>query len=392
MVYAQTTRYARRRHGLAPDDREGAGVAHQDFLRAVLQYGETEAVHLFLETYPSGTIGKEDPALDELKQEFPGSRIEVKRARDLPSLCRQTRYIFCTSGVFLAPLAQVRLACGAEAYPISCLTHALDVPVPVLFFPGAVVLGRSYDALVTSSEAGRITLENLISATWEMAARELRISRRAASPRIGKIPLGIDSAFMARGDRAFARHSLGLEQDDDVLLYVGRLSEEQKADLEPLLLGFCRLLADHPNMLLMIAGQDVEGRYGRAVESMGKTMGISHRLKVLTNFPFFSKPLIYNAGDIFVSPVDNVQETFGLALLEAMACSLPVVASDWSGYRDLVCHGRNGFLVPTLWDCASADVVSQIAPMCHVTVRRRLLAQHTAIDIRALYQSIKQLV
>ena len=56
---------------------------------------------------------------------------------------------------------------------------------------------------------------------------------------------------------------------------------------------------------------------------------------------------IWSAPDIFVSLVDNVQETFGLTPLEAMAAGLPVVASDWDGYRETVRHGVDGFLVPT---------------------------------------------
>ena len=52
------------------------------------------------------------------------------------------------------------------------------------------------------------------------------------------------------------------------------------------------------------------------------------------------------AADLFCSPADNLQETFGLSVLEAMASSLPVVASDWNGYRDLVVHGSTGWLVP----------------------------------------------
>ena len=55
---------------------------------------------------------------------------------------------------------------------------------------------------------------------------------------------------------------------------------------------------------------------------------------------------VWHAADVFVSPSDNIQETFGLAVVEAMASGLPVVASDWDGYRDLVDDGRDRFPGP----------------------------------------------
>ena len=54
------------------------------------------------------------------------------------------------------------------------------------------------------------------------------------------------------------------------------------------------------------------------------------------------------AADLFLSLVDNPQETFGLAPVEAMAAGLPVVVSDWDGYRATVSDGVEGFRVPTL--------------------------------------------
>ena len=56
---------------------------------------------------------------------------------------------------------------------------------------------------------------------------------------------------------------------------------------------------------------------------------------------------VWRAADLAVSLADNLQETFGLVVVEAMACGLPVVASDWDGYRDLVDPGVTGLLVPT---------------------------------------------
>ena len=70
------------------------------------------------------------------------------------------------------------------------------------------------------------------------------------------------------------------------------------------------------------------------------------RLGGLTAASDEEKKLALAAADVFCSPADNLQETFGLSVLEAMASSLPVVASDWNGYRDLVLHGSTGWLVP----------------------------------------------
>jgi hypothetical protein len=57
---------------------------------------------------------------------------------------------------------------------------------------------------------------------------------------------------------------------------------------------------------------------------------------------------VWLASDVFVSLSDNIQETFGLTPVEGMAAGLPVVISDWDGYRDTVRHGVDGIAVPTL--------------------------------------------
>ncbi len=54
------------------------------------------------------------------------------------------------------------------------------------------------------------------------------------------------------------------------------------------------------------------------------------------------------AADVFCSLSDNIQETFGITPIEAMAAGLPVIVSDWDGYKDTVRDGVDGFRVPTL--------------------------------------------
>ena len=56
----------------------------------------------------------------------------------------------------------------------------------------------------------------------------------------------------------------------------------------------------------------------------------------------------WSAADLFTSLSDNIQETFGLPPVEAMAAGLPVVITDWNGYRDTLEDGVQGIAVPTI--------------------------------------------
>jgi hypothetical protein len=57
---------------------------------------------------------------------------------------------------------------------------------------------------------------------------------------------------------------------------------------------------------------------------------------------------VWQAADLFTSLSDNIQETFGLTPIEAMAAGLPSVVSDWDGYRDTIEQDVHGIRVPTL--------------------------------------------
>lgn len=67
-------------------------------------------------------------------------------------------------------------------------------------------------------------------------------------------------------------------------------------------------------------------------------------LNGLGHIPSEEMPALYQAHDILLSP--TVREGFGLSIAEAMACGLPVVASDCSSIPELIDHGKGGFLCP----------------------------------------------
>ena len=67
----------------------------------------------------------------------------------------------------------------------------------------------------------------------------------------------------------------------------------------------------------------------------------------LKMYPPATSTFCFGAADLFVTVSDNLQETYGLTVIEAMASGLPVVAAGWNGYQETVRHGETGFLVPT---------------------------------------------
>jgi glycosyltransferase involved in cell wall biosynthesis len=68
------------------------------------------------------------------------------------------------------------------------------------------------------------------------------------------------------------------------------------------------------------------------------------KLQSVGSVPFEDMPNRYREMDILLMP--TVREGFGLAVAEAMACGLPVVASDCSAIPELIDHGKGGFLCP----------------------------------------------
>jgi glycosyltransferase involved in cell wall biosynthesis len=101
--------------------------------------------------------------------------------------------------------------------------------------------------------------------------------------------------------------------------------------------------------MLLLAGQD-QNAEARLFADYSRAVGAGLGVRVVPSPSEPVKYLLFSSADIFASPVDSIQESFGLAVLEAMAYGLPAVVSDWSGYRDIVAQDETGLLLPTLID------------------------------------------
>jgi glycosyltransferase involved in cell wall biosynthesis len=86
-----------------------------------------------------------------------------------------------------------------------------------------------------------------------------------------------------------------------------------------------------------------DGPARESLESLAAELGIAARVTFMGSIPFGEIPGYLKAADAF--SFASVTETQGLVTIEAMAAGLPVVAVDASGTRDIVEHGKQGFLV-----------------------------------------------
>ena len=150
------------------------------------------------------------------------------------------------------------------------------------------------------------------------------------------IPNGIDFQRFAA-----ANPLPELQDDRKNILFVGR--KDERKGLRYLLEAFALVLEIRRDLRLVVVGP---GEPDRTCESLIDTINGVDRGMVRITGPVSDEdlPRYYASADVFCSPATG-GESFGIVLLEAMAAGAPVVASNISGYRDVVAHERNGMLV-----------------------------------------------
>jgi glycosyltransferase involved in cell wall biosynthesis len=173
----------------------------------------------------------------------------------------------------------------------------------------------------------------------ESEARDAAVLGLAPQGRTHVIVNGIDARriALAATPRPAARKALGLEPDALVIGTVARFDRVKALDV--LLRGFAVLTADQPTARLLVVGDGPEALRLRALAA---SLGVSARVRFAGVVTDASRLL--PALDVYASA--SRREGLPLALLEAMACGLPVAATRVSGHVDAVEDGVTGVLVP----------------------------------------------
>ncbi|HUS17810.1 MAG TPA: glycosyltransferase family 4 protein [Chloroflexia bacterium] len=121
-----------------------------------------------------------------------------------------------------------------------------------------------------------------------------------------------------------------------IVLFAGRLVRWK--GVEYLIRALPRLHT--PDVQVWIAG---EGPYQPELEALAAREGVADRVRFLGNMATPQLVDLYHTADVLAA-TSFVNETFGIALCEAMACGLPVVASRFGGFSEVVDDGVTGYL------------------------------------------------
>jgi glycosyltransferase involved in cell wall biosynthesis len=375
--------------------RMGRPVANQGFLRALLVHGTWDAYHFFAPDTAQASLFSSKVA-ELVPQPELQRRIFVSPHAHLPSLLAEKDWNVFHQGdftYFTPHLAALRSRVAKRPFPITGVTHSLDGALMQLRFLQLVLAGMApWDAIVcTSRAAARLVAGKLDEVRGLLrAATGAELACPARTPRI---PLGIEDALFDGPDRAEARRHLHIPEGAVVGLSVGRLSLRTKTDWSPILeeLGRMRAAGQLGKFILLIAGGGQNDGV-KLLQGLIDGAGLTNQVFLFPNFTPETKPHLYRAADFYLSLVDTNQETFGLSVIEAMAAGLPVVASDFDGYRDAVVDGENGFLVPTIGTTALPDFMAPNLGILDANLARLYLAQMVAVDLPPLRAALRTLI
>lgn len=347
--------------------------ANAGLLRALLEYGTFRELRIFCPT----NVERETLA-SQLAQSFAPElvkRVRLSLQMELPEALRAGEVdLFHSAGWsrYLSGLARLRSRCAPHPMPITGMIHSLNGPEMssrVRQFLSAQFL--SCDAVLCSSTAGR-----------DAFARQLSLCGGGYHGNLFTLALGVHEECFRTPERKSSRAKLGFRPEAFVFLWFGRLSASSKADLGPLLYAFRRVWNLCPQVCLVLAGGSDAGSV-QAYQAMVGELGLTDSVQLTVNPTDAQRATLYGACDAFVSPVDNHQETFGLAVVEAMAAGLPVVVSDWDGYKDLVEEGVTGFRIPTFWNQPPREHV-WLREILEPDLAQLVLSQNVAVDVVSL--------
>lgn len=220
--------------------------------------------------------------------------------------------------------------------------------------------------------------------------RRLALSLGLEEERGQVVGNGVDADKFAPAPSQEAHARFHLPENAKVLITVGGLVERK---------GFHRVIACLPELIktypdlhyLVVGGPCPEGDMSQALREQAAGLGLADRVHFLGTIPPEELKWPLSAADIFVLSTRN--EGWANVILEAMACGLPVVASDVGGNGEVVCRPELGEIVPFDDQAALTGALSRTLGRSWDRQRIRAYAEENSWDsrvatLRALFEKL----
>ena len=324
----------------------GRNAAGESFLRGYLQHSKTD-------TFWVQTVNQEHA------EHFAKTAQSFGRNEPVKMVTKETLSALSNPGSIYLPgpgigeHAYNRTAFGDRAWSLCGITHttssagAMDGIVDLITAPV-----HPWDAVICTSTAVKDNVNRLLQAQADYLKQRLNI-QQLVLPQLPVIPLGIhtDDFQFTEEQKAAARSAIGADEKTHVVMFMGRLSFHAKAHplaMYQALEQAAQKLPEGEKIVLVECGWFANDYIQNAYRDAAQQTAPSIRVVTLDGREADDRLTAWASADLFCSLSDNIQETFGIVPIEAMAAAIPVVVSDWDGYKDTVRDEIDGFRIPTL--------------------------------------------
>lgn len=324
----------------------GRHAAGESFLRGFLRYSTTDEFWVQVEARQHAQSFAE-----AARSNGRNEAVRVVEKRALGNL-RDAGLLYYPGGN-LSQQVQWRSFFGNEQWSVCGVTHTtasagmMDALADLLVAPV-----QPWDAVICTSTAVKENVKQVLQAQATYLQQRLGATRFVL-PQLPVIPLGIHTGDFNfdEAQRATARAELGADANTHVVLFVGRLSFHAKAHPLAMYRALQQAADQLPagqRILLVECGWFANDAIGADYAKAARLACPAVQVVTLDGRMPDLRQRAWAGADVFCSLSDNIQETFGIIPIEAMAAGLPVVVSDWDGYKDTVRDGIDGFRIPTM--------------------------------------------
>lgn len=213
-----------------------------------------------------------------------------------------------------------------------------------------------HSALGKKIRFGRNIFHKLFGKYYAKLAAKIAVSRAAMltyQPYIPGdykiIPNGVDTERFSLKGETFPKM-----KEENSILFLGRL--DPRKGLDRLLHAFVYVKEKVNNVSLKVVGK---GPLEKTYKKLAVELGIDKEVSFEGYGKIEDIPRYFRSAKLYTSPATR-GESFGIVLIEAMACGCPVVASDIEGYREVINSPKDGILVDTKDPLEYADTIVEV--------------------------------